>query len=204
MMIPTHYREKARIIAQHEMGHHVISRCMGFGSGEVSLTLHRNDAHDGGATINLEEPFETVEQVRRYLERRVLVLFAGAIAETLPPRQGPVRGVDREKAEKTIQGQTADSDYGKARESIAMLRNILHPQTLDRREASEQKREIYNRLWGRAVDLVEQFEYPIVGVAGALTEQFEEDSISGSFTAILTEDVLAGIPALLEIPLLAP
>ena len=203
-MIPPHNRDRARKYAQHEMGHYVVSKCMGFGTGEVSLTILDIDGHDGGATIYAEEPFETLEQVRRYIERRVLVLFAGAIAETLPPRQGPVRGVDRDKADKIIRGTTAASDYGKARELIAMLRNILHPQALDRKDVLDQKLIIWERLWERAIDLVEQFEHPIVGVAGALTEQFKQDSKRGSFTAILTEDVLAGIPALVEIPLLEP
>ena len=118
------------------------------------------------------------------------------VATRLPPSD--------DKAEKTILGQTADSDYGKARESVAMLRNILHPHTLDRREVSDQKVEIFNRLWDRAVGLVEQFEHPIVGVAGALVQQMKPDNLRGSFTAILSEEVLAGIPALLDIPLLEP
>lgn len=203
-MIPTHYRERARTISQHEMGHYVIAKAMGFSTGEVTLRLESHEKHDGGSRIYLEEPFEGVGQIQRYLERRVLVLFAGAIAETLPPQHGQKRGVDQDKAGEIILSLSAASDYGKAREAISMLRNILHPQTLASGEASDQKIEITNRLWDRAVQLVEQFEHTIVGVGGALVQHMKEDGERGAYSAILSEEILAGIPNLLDIPLLEP
>lgn len=204
MMIQPHQRDRARIVAQHEMGHYVMAKAMGFTSGEVTLTLLGHDGHKAGATIYLEEPFESIEQVRRYLERRVVVNFAGAIAETLPRDSSPIRGADRERAGVIIKGITCESDYGKAREAIAMLRNIQHPGTLDPDEASEQKQQIYDRLWKRSADLVEQFEITIVGVAGALTQRLTREGKLDSYSATLSEDVLTNTPTILAIPKLEP
>ncbi|NVL49882.1 hypothetical protein F2S72_09030 [Pseudomonas syringae pv. actinidiae] len=203
MSIQAHHRDRARIIAQHEIGHLVISKCMGFTTGGVSVKLIGFDGHQGGAEIMLEEPFISVQQVKSYLERRAIVLFAGAVSETLPPAHGPVRGVNKEKASELIHGQTALSDYGKAREAIAMLRNILHPETVEIGEASDQKHQIIDRLWDRSVELVGQFETTIVGVAGALVERLKPLDRE-RYEAVMTVEELDRIPALLAIPLLRP
>lgn len=191
-MIPPHHRARARPIAQHEMGHFVIAKALGFNTGEVSLTLTGFDGHRGGATLFLYEPLGSLPEICRYLEKRVLVLLSGAIAETLSASNVPGRGVNEKEASVIILGPTAESDLGKARELVAMLRNILHPQSLDRDETSEQKKEIMDRLWDRAVALVTQYEDLIVGLAGALVESIKPTGRE-TYQGIMTEETLAEI-----------
>ncbi|HDS1721715.1 peptidase M41 [Pseudomonas putida] len=203
-MIPDHHRTRARPIAQHEMGHYVIAKALGFCTGEVSLTLIGFDGHRGEATLYLYEPFETVPQIRSYLEKRILVLFAGSIAETLPPIQIPTRGVDQEKAQTIMLGPTAENDYGKARELVAMLRNILHPDTSDLSDSSDQKMQIINRLWDRAVELVEQHDELIVGLASSLVASMKPAQERETYKGTLSEELLAGLPSLQDLQVIDP
>lgn len=143
-------------------------------------------------------------EIQRYLERRILVNFAGAIAETLTPGPTPERGVDEALADKILKGETAVSDFAKVRESVVILRNIMHPDILDPSEAEEQKCAIHDRLWDRAVQLVEQFEELIVNAACGLVQHVKRDGVSRIYSATYTEEVLEDIPNLQLIPLLEP
>ncbi|WP_349975401.1 hypothetical protein [Pseudomonas sp. WHRI 8519] len=202
--VPTHVRDQARTLAQHEMGHYVVSKLMGFVTGDVNIEVHYK-GHLGAATIHLAQPLRGVDAVSSYLERRVLVLYAGAMAETLPPSHIPKTGVDNEKAVAIIRGaQGAEQDHAKAREAIHLLRNILHPETHDRGEVQDQLDKLDEKLWKRAVELVEQFEKTIVGVAGALTQKLKVGDRRDTYLATLTESQLAEIPAIAQLPLLTP
>lgn len=204
MKIPPYQRDRARPIAQHEMGHYVIAKALGFTTGDVSLTLIAFDGHRGEATLFLYEPFDNLPQIRRYLEKRILVLFAGSIAETLPAAHVPTRGVDQETAEKIMLGPTAENDYGKARELVAMLRNILHPDTIDLARTSDQKMQIINRLWDRAVELVGQHEELIVGLACTLVESIKPTEKKDTFSGTLSEEMLAALPSLQTLQMIEP
>jgi hypothetical protein len=76
--LPYHLSDLARRVAQHEMGHYVIARAMGFRTGDVSIEIIGPiDGHRGAAEVTLPEPAATIDEVRTYLERRVIVLYAG-------------------------------------------------------------------------------------------------------------------------------
>jgi len=66
--IPPHQRDRARPIAQHEMGHYVIAKALGFTTGDVTLTLIACDGHRGGATLFLYEPFDNLPQIADILK----------------------------------------------------------------------------------------------------------------------------------------
>lgn len=205
MQMQPHHRERARTVAQHEMGHHIIARIMGFATDEVTVRIIGHDGHDGSATIQLAQSLTSLDAIKSYLERRVLVLYAGALAETLTPRQTPERGVDNDKAVEIIRGaKGAEQDHAKAREAITLIRNILHPGTQDEAVVQSELDAIELRLWMRATELVEQFEEVIVGVAGALTEQLKADNAPGTFVATLTKETLDNIPNIKELPRLEP
>jgi hypothetical protein len=101
---------------QHELGHFVAGRVNGFSFGGMSLTImgpglgHRSEA----AILPAESEMRTVESVRSYLRRRAVVLYSGALAESLDDSS---LKVDNDKAIRIIQTQAmgADQDWAKAR-----------------------------------------------------------------------------------------
>lgn len=199
--LQSHHKVRARQVAQHEMAHYVVARAVGFRTGDVSIKITGHSGHHGAATIFLAQPVGSLEDVASFLERRVLVLCAGALGETLSASHVPERGVNGAEAVKIIRGgMGAEQDHAKAREAISLLRNIQNPGTCGEDEIQAQLDEIDQRLWSRATELVELFESTIAGVAGALLERLEFVDIAATFSA----DYLEDIPAIKEIPSLAP
>lgn len=202
--IPSHIRQRAREVAQHEMGHHVMARLMGFTIGEVTVEVADRGAHSGGSIIHLAQSLTSIGDVRAYLERRVLVLYAGAMAETLPPGHVPEKGVNNERAAEIIHGSLgAEQDHAKAREALHLLRSILHPDTCDADDINEQLSALDLRLWSRARALVEEYEETIVNVACGLTQHLKEQR-RGTYSAAYTKEVLDGLSGLKALPLLQP
>ncbi|WP_339430483.1 hypothetical protein [Pseudomonas sp. EA_65y_Pfl2_P78] len=209
MDIEPHHRERARTLAQHEIGHYVVAKVMGFGTGEVTVELTESGGHKAGAEVFLDLPITDIGAVVSYLERRVVVLFAGALAETLPPcHEMQNRGVNNEKAceifHSPIMGAFQDSV--RTSEALIMLRSVLNQAPCSLDEVDRQISAIGNRLWARTTNLVEQFEDVIVGVAGRLTQELK---VSGSIfnpiiRASLSLETLSNIPDLQTLPLLDP
>ena len=112
------------------MGHYVVARLLGFRTSDVSLEIIGPiNGHRGEAAVILGEPMRTLEEVGCYLRRRIQVLYAGALAETLPPRQSPTKGVNAEEAMTIIElPETAQTGHlPKLGSLFSMLRNIKHP-----------------------------------------------------------------------------
>nr|WP_304932112.1 hypothetical protein [Pseudomonas savastanoi] len=152
----------------------------------------------------MAESVTSIDDVKAYLERRVLVLYAGAMAETLPPSHVPAKGVDRDRAIEIIRGSLgAEQDHAKAREAIHLLRSILHPGVYDADLINEQLKALDERLWGRTLELVEKYEQTIVGVACGLTQHLEMQP-GGTYSTAYTKEILDGLPGLKALPLLQP
>lgn len=77
-------REVAEKVARHEVGHAVIACAMGFriGAAGVSIqVLSENGDHVGKTNMLLDRHTATIAEVVEYLEKRVVVLMSGAMAE---------------------------------------------------------------------------------------------------------------------------
>jgi hypothetical protein len=111
-------------IGQHEAGHHVVARRLGFMMGPLELRFqgsgHETEdvPHDGSATVILHRPVGTTDAISGYLRDRVQVLFAGVLAESLS--NGQVQIEIARKAEI----ETAVSDFAKAAEHLELLVNL--------------------------------------------------------------------------------
>lgn len=208
MKIQPHHRERVRTLAQHEMGHYVLARVMGFGTGKVTMELMGFDGRRGGSTIHLDQPTADLDAVISYLERRVIVLYAGALAEALSPVQTPQKGIDQAKASEIFLSPNlgAGEDHAKVREALMLLRNIHNVTRCDKNDVQRQMNDIGNRLWARASELVEQFEDTIVGLACSLTQTLQVSGVGNSqaIQGSMSEKILSGLPGVQALPLLDP
>ena len=113
--LPAAVRDRALQIAHHEMGHYVVARALGFETGGVTLTVTMDLRHKGGATINLVRPLSSMDAMRAYLEARIIMLFAGAMAQTLPSAPVGAKRVDLSDAAAILNGALgAERDDGRA------------------------------------------------------------------------------------------
>ncbi len=194
--LPLHLRELARTVAQHEMGHYVVARLLGFRTSDVSIELTGPiNGHRGEAAVILGAPIRTLEEAGSYLRRRIQVLYAGVLAETLPPRQSPTKGVNEKEAIKILKtpGNGAEQDYAKARELIQMLRNIEHPEdAIEDDELQQQVTALDLELWSSSIDLVQTHEDLIVGLAINLVDRVQRINER----IVLSASALDDIPAL--------
>lgn len=146
-------RVLARAVAQHEAGHYIVGRVLGFKTGALTIQLLNTGhglGHKGEAEITLHEEISTIEAVQHYLERRVQVLYAGVLAEAMDMRTGEI------DAETAIQhlGKGAAGDHAKAREAMQLIRNIKYGQAQSDEQVKSQLEEINGELWNKAGAIV--------------------------------------------------
>ena len=172
--MPAALRDYALQIANHEMGHYVVARALGFETGDVTLKVTMGLTHHGGASITLTRSISSIDAMKEHLEARIMVLFAGAMAQTLPPKHSPEKRVDKSKAAAILNGEFgAEQDHAKIRELRYLLRNIAFPDTDPASSDSiiAELTDINDRLWLRTQQIVEELADTIIGLAGLLVER---------------------------------
>lgn len=110
-------------IAQHELGHHIVARELGFEVGNVEMTLtgqttSYGPSHVGGAIVYLQRRICSLKGLDLYLRQRIQVLYAGATAQSL--RAGKLRA----DLDRRAQTENAADDVAKARELIELILNL--------------------------------------------------------------------------------
>jgi len=149
MIIDTYSKERFRLYANHEAGHLVVSKVLGFKVGDIELTITNiNGNHSASAIIELDEPIKNIEDVVDYCERRVQVLYAGAFAESLTNNE-----IDNDKALNSWKNG-GKSDFDKLRESIRIIRNIKFPEHTDSDDIQAGIDEIDSELVNKSAQLV--------------------------------------------------
>lgn len=69
-------------IARHEVGHAVVAKLLGFETGSISIMLTAaNGDHVAATEMLLDSHASNLNELERYLERRIIVLMAGAMSE---------------------------------------------------------------------------------------------------------------------------
>lgn len=143
-------------LCRHEFGHYVVARALGFPTGEIRISLHvegrpANVQVNGGVTVTLSQGILSLVDLQRYLERRIIILYAGACAETLKSNLT----VDLDEASNIL---GTENDFAKAAELIHILRNVRHATTGcgDAKEIDREINELNDTLWRKAAQLVEQ------------------------------------------------
>lgn len=172
--MPAAVREHALQIAHHEMGHYVVARALGFETGGVTLTVTMDLRHKGGASISLVRPISSMEAMKEYLEARMMILFAGAMAQTLPSAHVRAKRVDKSQAVAILNGAFgAERDDAKIRELRQLLRNITYPDTDPAAcdSITAELKAINDHLWLRTQEIVEALAGTITELGEALVER---------------------------------
>lgn len=202
--MPNAVRAHALQIARHEMGHYVMARALGFATGGVTLSVTLDLRHRGGAAITLALPIASMAVMQAHLEARMMVLFAGVMAQTLSSAR-----VDKSKAVAILKGALgAEHDYAKIKELQHLLRNITFPETdpgSSGRIAAELK-SITDRVWERTQTLVEHLSGTIIELGGllvdgmAIVEQWGR--AADTYEVVFSREMLEGLPSVQAIPAL--
>lgn len=167
-MSPKQLENLARLVALHEAGHHVVARVNKFSVGECEITiLGPPDFHKATSVIELCQPLMDGAEIIDYCERRVRVLYAGALAQSLTQKDM----IDNDKALMCLRDQGGRTDYGRARDLIQLLRNIQHPTTTDRDNINQQLNDIDSRLYNQAAESVQEEVGCIRAVADELVKK---------------------------------
>ncbi len=150
LIIYQHDQPKIRRICNHEAGHYVVSRELGFTTCGISAMFQLN-GHSGEAGVELwRHSIVNIEELISYIERRVQILYAGAIAEAMD-----IQGNYNSKyALDEWRNGGSTTDYAKIRELVHILRDSKHPNTKDETETQNQLNEIDNILVEAAGEIV--------------------------------------------------
>lgn len=208
--LPPAIRERAIQIAHHEIGHYVMARALGFATGGVTLSVTMDLRHQGGASITLARPITSMETLASYLEARMMVLMAGAMAQTLSSTQLSGSRVDKSKAVAILKGaQGAEQDYAKVKELQHLLRNITHPETdptSSERIAAELKATT-DRVWARAQRIIDDLADTIIELALLLVERMviveQWGRAADTYEVVFTREMLERLPAVRAVPVLS-
>lgn len=208
--MPAAVRDHALQIAHHELGHYVIARALGFATGGVTLSVTMDLRHLGGASITLARPITSTDAMREYLEARMMVLFAGAMGQTLSATRSTRTRVDKSKAIAILQGTLgAEQDYAKIKELQNLLRNLTCPGTefTSPERVTAELKVITDRLWSRTQTVVENLSDTITDLALALVSRMviveHWGSAADTYEVVFTREMLEGLPAVQAIQVLS-
>ncbi|MDF9775515.1 peptidase M41 [Pseudomonas baetica] len=205
--LPAAVRDRALQIAHHEMGHYVVARALGFATGGVTLTVTMDLRHQGGACITLVSPISSIEAMKEHLEARMMVLLAGAMAQTLPSKHSAGKHVDKSKATAILKGgQGAEQDYAKIRELQHLLRNLAYPDTdpASSERIAAQLKAMTERVWDRTQKIIEDQAETIAELAVALVDGMalveQWGRAADTYEVVLTGQMLERLRAVQAIP----
>jgi len=205
--LPAAVRERALQIAHHEMGHYVVARALGFATGGVTLTVTMDLRHQGGACITLVRPISSMEVMKEHLEARIMVLLAGAMAQTLPSKPSAAKRVDKPKATAILKGeQGAEQDYAKVRELQHLLRNIIYPDTdpASSERIASQLKAMTDGVWIRTQKIIEDQAETIAELAATLVDGMllveQWGRAADTYEVVFTREMLERLSPVQAIP----
>ena len=110
--------------------------------------------------------------MRSYLQRRIILLYAGSCAENLNINSRKVNNVGAITSIRTPP-QGAEQDHAKAQEFIILLRNVLYPETdpADENGVQRQLDELDEKLWNQSAKYVQESADTIIALADRLASR---------------------------------
>jgi hypothetical protein len=144
----------------HECGHLVIAKALGFRTGAISLDV--TQAH---AELDIIPSGATLAEVEDFIERRVMVLYAGAVAQSLQNKQiVPQVCIDLLKT-------TALDDWRKIQEYVRLLAGIKHPGCKTEAEFAPKLKEVDDYIANKAGEVVDKYSELIMALCNFFLER---------------------------------
>ncbi|WP_423066054.1 hypothetical protein [Devosia sp. CN2-171] len=167
--------------AQHEFGHNIVGRAVGFDTGDVSAEI--SGSTGGTAAVITNRAVTSIAEVESFCEDRIKVLYAGVLAETLKA------GVLNQTAAIKLTQDTGRGDHMMVTQLCNLLRNIrYHSEPIAEAEKKMKADEI--RLWNESAQMVTKYAPVIQSMA---QELYERRSVHGK-QAIMTKAELDAHP----------
>ncbi|WP_122408828.1 hypothetical protein [Pseudomonas viridiflava] len=119
---PVELIQRTIALSQHEAAHWVVAVATGFHAQEIKLEVQSLEAHRGKANTTFDARFETIEEMRVVVRKRVVIKLAGAMGEAIDRGRREVNG---QAAHLILEdGDTGSGqDYAVARELTMLLHN---------------------------------------------------------------------------------
>jgi hypothetical protein len=155
---------------RHECGHLVVARALEFETGVINLKAEQAEAE-----ITLRPAIRNTDDLKRFVERRVPVLYAGALAQSMTGRR-----TDAKIANGYLQ-KTANQDYAKAKELVRLHVGVERPDA-EEEDAKKKLRETNERLYVKAQKLVEKHAPQIIGLSLAFMQAYGNAGHPREFT----------------------
>ena len=135
---------------RHECGHVIVATELGFATGGILMDT-RAGTWVVGAEIDLPLSFETKDDVAEFIEKRIAVLYAGGLAESLENKK-----IQNEKAHRLFQSLDfkASTDFAKLREISRIWVGLKYPKATPSSFA-EHLKNLDSERYNKTVELVE-------------------------------------------------
>lgn len=172
-------RDRIHRICRHELGHFLVARETGFNTGGLSFSFAPMIGHRGGSSIDPSKTgIATITNIVELLESRILVLYAGVIAESIDD----VGNYDQAYAFNEWRNGGAIQDYALINELALVLRSVLHPGTMDKPAIIEELNDVNTRLAQKAFDMVLENNALIIKIALAISQKITFFNQTYTFT----------------------
>jgi hypothetical protein len=174
--------------ARHEVGHMIAAKSVGFQTGPITLEVTDiRGGYRGGAEINMPRPLRTTAETMEYLSDRVVVLWAGALAEAFIGKKSDLETKLKAACE-CLNNGGGIHDHAKARELINLLRNLRFPDKKTEVEHQKELNAIEQEVWSRAINIVQAKEELISEIAAKLARMVKFTATKYTLSA---EDIAA-------------
>ena len=144
---------------RHECGHLVIAKALGFKTGAIALAPTQ-----ASAELDITPSCPTIADVEDFIERRVMVLYAGAAAQSLQNKTIVPATVIR------LLESTAANDWTKIRELVRLLAGIKHP-GLSADEFAPKLKEVDDYIANKAGEIVDKHKELILDLTNFFLQQ---------------------------------
>lgn len=171
------FTDSVRRIIHHELGHWLMSRHVGFDTGEIKIGMLANGTPYGHATVYPTPKGQLIQaiDIYKHLLDRVAVLCAGVIADIEWHKRYSSSDYDSDDTEylyaNGVMDATGLSDRGKIEELLYVMNGIKNQPSQDSEEIMNQRHEIRTEAWIKASEFID--DNPILfGMGEVLVEGY--------------------------------
>lgn len=168
----------------HEAGHYIVGTILRFKQEDMAINIINAREHSAKTGILLGEGLDSLENVVEYCERRIKVLYAGAIAEAKYTNTLTNIGI-----EQILTTGGGKSDFDKIKELLRFLRGIKHPLTTAIEETDAQFLELANEMINATIEIVEENYDTILSLGRELANLVKTNGKEYTLKRKIIEDV---------------